>query len=562
MDARALVYLRLCLGVHILMDINTRLDAGGLAFYVSEPKEEAALHPNDTPHKHFLHNIWFARGSATFQTAFFAILALTTIAYALGYAVHAPSRKLALNTQTVLYFLLTSMHGRCETVNDGSDRFLRNIVAWTACLPLDGTTQPCTLASLGITLQLTLMYWLTLASRYHGTMWWLPELSAVHYATAGTFATRAPALACALPTWLKQCMTACAVATEAVAPAAILMMPSCKGYLRAIPVLAIAGLHVGIAVLIRLVNWQRLGALVMVAWLPSGVLDLLPNPAAPHKATVRRKQSHSTSPITSAPSCSSILPSLLLTYMLYISACEFTGMPKFLDDGNVGEAVRFSQNWVMYSADPGKIGGWWTITAELQAHHVLGGELHGNLLGTSQRRHIDVLAAMRDGDWHHPLLDDSEVGALLDYVPESPSALYPNMRFERALGRWGMGDVAIREHTVVQKLGWLGAHLCERTKRERDKRMWAPRRAGVAQSGDFTTGGGRPSRVRFAYRELIVEPPGSSECLTRRGLPPLPRPANATISLSLEDAYLGYKSASNSARHVGHDLDVVVSCTE
>ena len=56
MDARALVYLRLCLGVHILMDINTRLDAGGLAFYVSEPKEEAALHPNDTPHKHFLHN--------------------------------------------------------------------------------------------------------------------------------------------------------------------------------------------------------------------------------------------------------------------------------------------------------------------------------------------------------------------------------------------------------------------------------------------------------------------------------------------------------------------------
>ena len=87
------------------------------------------------------------------------------------------------------------MHGRCEPVNDGSDRFLRTVLLWCALLPmgrrwgLDARRAPTRgaegaasrvsgCAPLGLSLQLALMYWGTVANRARGVMWF-EELSAV-----------------------------------------------------------------------------------------------------------------------------------------------------------------------------------------------------------------------------------------------------------------------------------------------------------------------------------------------------------------------------------------------
>ena len=223
LDARGLAVLRMWLALFILRDLLERYGAGDLAslsWYTSLPEERSVLDPQDTPHPHPVHlHFWFYRGGENFQRLLFASAAATACAYLVGFCCDELG-----STSVALYLQVTALHGRCEAVNDGADRFLRTLLVWMMVLPtsqcwsIDAArrraasgspprppaallpngpqlssarrrnplepsvdTRVAGVAALGLTVQLVLMYWGTVAFRWRGTSWWPSGgLSAVH----------------------------------------------------------------------------------------------------------------------------------------------------------------------------------------------------------------------------------------------------------------------------------------------------------------------------------------------------------------------------------------------
>ncbi|KOO31646.1 hypothetical protein Ctob_009168 [Chrysochromulina tobinii] len=177
LDARGLAALRFALALHVLLDLHTRYGDGGLtslAWYTSSPEERSILAPLDTPHPHPVHKVWFYRGDVIVQRLLFLSCAATACAFLVGFG----CGELGL-TSLSLYVQVTALHGRCEAVNDGSDRFLRTLLLWSSLLPLSrcwsvdaarrarasARTQlrVASVGALGLTAQHVLMYWGTVA---------------------------------------------------------------------------------------------------------------------------------------------------------------------------------------------------------------------------------------------------------------------------------------------------------------------------------------------------------------------------------------------------------------
>ena len=208
LDARGLATLRVGLALFVLYDLSVRYGDGGLdlAWYTSYP--EGILAAADTPHPHAIHRVWFYRGSAACQRVLFASTAATAIAFLLGMWCTELGA-----TPIALYLQVCALHGRCEAVNDGSDRFLRTVLLWSVLLPMGArwsirTVRSITpgsntlgldtiggdphradmraarsrasdvvrlvrgVAPLGLTAQHVLMYWGTVAFRWRGHAWW------------------------------------------------------------------------------------------------------------------------------------------------------------------------------------------------------------------------------------------------------------------------------------------------------------------------------------------------------------------------------------------------------
>ena len=159
---------------------------------------------------------------------------------------------------------------------------------------------------------------------------------------------------------------------------------------------------------------------------------------------------------------------------------ERSWVPKW-DDGNLGEALRIGQNWIMFGPDARTYGRVYDVTAGL-ADRAEGGRIgspegsrrdlvgaEGGRIGTGLRR-MDLLEAMRTGIWisegspvgspegsrgdlvgaHHSASPSaypyasSAVMSAYPYatsaaVPPAPgrqSFVFPTMRWERALDHW------------------------------------------------------------------------------------------------------------------------------
>ena len=263
LDARGLAALRFALALHVLLDLHTRYGDGGLAslaWYTSSPEERSILAPLDTPHPHPVHKVWFYRGDVIVQRLLLLSCAATACAFLVGFG----CGELGL-TSLSLYVQVTALHGRCEAVNDGSDRFLRTLLLWSSLLPLSRcwsvdaarrtrasarpqlrvasmgalglligwpsmqvlTTAPGPFptGALGLTAQHVLMYWGTVAFRWRGSMWWPSGgLSAVHYVLCADFATRSwPCELLISRPEIGRVATALTMLTEAMLPALLVL---------------------------------------------------------------------------------------------------------------------------------------------------------------------------------------------------------------------------------------------------------------------------------------------------------------------------------------------------
>ena len=210
----------------------------------------------------------------------------------------------------------------------------------------------------------------------------------------------------------------------------------------------------------------------------------------------------------------------------------------------VGELLRFSQDWVMYSPQPPRDGGWWQVRGVSTPHPAGRTSIHDpSRSGDAARAEaaeaeaaeagVDVLRGLRDGVWEQTGLKAAEHAQL-----QVPSLLYRSWRWERYLNNVGklagrrawlprvgsgaasFGDADAMRATplrgrrgcaagdnaeATERLEWLAAYLCAR---------WA---AAAPPSEDgaphpASVGGGAVLELDWLYVRL--PPPGASTVLT------------------------------------------------
>ena len=72
--------------------------------------------------------------------------------------------------------------------------------------------------------------------------------------------------------------------------------------------------------------------------------------------------------------------------------------------GQVGELLRFSQDWCMYSPQPPRDGGWWKVRGVSTPRPTRATAAHLTRSGEAARAEVDVLRGMRDGVWEQARL--------------------------------------------------------------------------------------------------------------------------------------------------------------
>jgi hypothetical protein len=144
------------------------------------------------------------------------------------------------------------------------------------------TTEISSIACLGLTLQMTMMYLGTIAQRTidhtypNMSFEWLPpQLSAVHYVLRDSFAIRDTFLVEWIrqqPFWMTQGMTAHAMIAES-SPLIWFLCPNSSSSIRYVGFIILSTLHVGLLLVTRLPNWQFMGIAASVLWIPTSVWD-------------------------------------------------------------------------------------------------------------------------------------------------------------------------------------------------------------------------------------------------------------------------------------------------
>lgn len=285
-DLRSLAAFRILLGLYFAWDVYSRVSFGrwDLAWYTSG-EDSSYLDPNDTPHRGFLHRLWFYRGTTLEQSVIFLLTFCCAMGYTLG---------LSDILAVPLWFLVTANQNRNMHVHDGSDNFSRQLLLWTCFLPMAkvwkfrnkqphrGSVVVSSVAAYGLATQILLMYLGTVFHRtidlygfdqVHKSEWLPPRLEAAHYALSGSFSVRENIinqLVQGSPT-LSRGMTLAAMMAEFCCPILLFVL---RPRFRLPFAIILVGLHGGLLVSMRLPHWQLVTiAAHLTLWVPSHLWD-------------------------------------------------------------------------------------------------------------------------------------------------------------------------------------------------------------------------------------------------------------------------------------------------
>mmetsp|Transcript_2936 Transcript_2936/g.3443 ORF Transcript_2936/g.3443 Transcript_2936/m.3443 type:complete len:548 (-) Transcript_2936:42-1685(-) len=459
LDLRSLALFRILFGLYLLYDIYSRLcdTRYDIYWYTSIPSELSFQSPNDTPHNAPLHRLWFYRGTAVVQYGLFGFTALLAGFLCVGW----PRNSIKLQTciKIGLFVLVTSYQNLNMHVHDGSDSFMRHLLFWSIFLPLHSDVEIVTmfknlvyrpqpqrkrsvntvsgLPCLALTVQILLMYWGTMAGRTlekynpssHKSFWeqmqrsqWM-NLTAVHYALNGSFATRNHILINLIRSTplLSQSMTGMSCIIETFIPLLCLL----HGQKRHWYALILFLFHFGLLVCINLPNWQFVAMLLTVIWIPSHVWD-----GEENQETDAISQYKKTDEIESATNSkititalrsnrvSHLIQLFFFVYMLYNWCGQRQWIPKH-DNGNIGEALRLSQYWVMYATVS-------TTATNTYLTGIVDTTATTKLLPLEDDDYtVDLYHYLKSGKIRHETTDEKEI--------ENMSDQYPSPRWERAL---------------------------------------------------------------------------------------------------------------------------------
>jgi hypothetical protein len=240
-------------------------------------------------------------------------------------------------------------------------------------------------------------------------------------------------------------MTSSAMIVETLAPLLCLLDPR-RRHLHA---LQLAMLHVGLLAMIRLPNWQLVGVLAQVLWIPTPVWDALLKVDRMALAKKKDLSYNESSPRTYTtmiedPSqrrrnpVSFVVQLFFLIYMIY-NWCGCRGWIAKHDRGDIGEGLRLSQYWVMFG------------TVSHTAHNV---HLHGTIHDkeSNETVTIDLLRFLSNGERVPPPKLRPRSPENDDWFLHDMSDRYPSPRWERALAQWAATRDSVRSRRLAQKL--------------------------------------------------------------------------------------------------------------
>jgi hypothetical protein len=332
------------------------------------------------------------------------------------------------------------------------------------------TTEISSIACLGLTLQMTMMYLGTIAQRTidpypNMSFEWLPpQLSAVHYVLRDSFAIRDTFLVEWIrqqPFWMTQGMTAHAMIAES-SPLIWFLCPNNNNSIRYGGFIILSTLHLGLLAVTRLPNWQFMGIAASVLWIPTSVWDnhhgrnrkssasdnqsyndykKRDDPTTTTTTTPRNVALMNTKPPIRTTTLRKILSGFFLGYMAY-NFCGQRGWISKHDGGDIGEFLRISQYWVMYAQPPKH-----AVVTNIVGYtsYLLPGDDDDD--DDDDMDTIDVMQGLKTGEWNgigmpqgappHEEEDDGSTSQLVSLLSH---------RWERALDQWGRRGDTKRAH--------------------------------------------------------------------------------------------------------------------
>uniref|UniRef100_A0A7S4HU90 HTTM domain-containing protein n=1 Tax=Odontella aurita TaxID=265563 RepID=A0A7S4HU90_9STRA len=501
LDVRSLASFRILVSLFLLHDLYRRLEHGriDLAWYYSDSSDgsssdspsyfyPAVLDAADSPHGSPVHKVWFYRGSPYVACAIFAVTAILTILYGLG-------------TQhfqwisVLLWLCVSNIQNKSPHLGDGSESYSRNMLLWTCCCGPHmtrawsvnsyyekkqmigaskktedeggstnrdnriGSGVVSSYATLGISLQVPIMYIGAVHRRFSGNMWLYPDLTAVYYAFNRAFGTRqyAADLARQFPQ-VTRAMTAAGMAAEISLPLLLILAP-CEGKSsrRHIPAVLLALFHMSLYAAMSLFNWQFFSAICCVLFVPpvawdnwlgtfKGSLPWSGGRISPKSATLQAK----------VRKC---ISAFFLFYMLYNAGGNYGIIAKH-DDGDIGEFLRFNQWWVMYGPNVGTVDKVGMMIGVIDPP-IEGMNDEGGMTNTQAVQRVDLMKAIRTNDWSSAsILDETEYAKMRQELPGNMASRFPSWRWEVAMKDWIKDDVKPAQFTRSKRSVRLGKTLC------------------------------------------------------------------------------------------------------
>jgi len=491
-DARSLAAFRILLSAYILHDLYRRLEHGRLSlawYYSDEQSADGYFYPSildatDSPHGSPVHKFWFYRGSPQLQMAIFVITTFLALLFGMGFRCQM--------TSILLWLFMNGLQNRSPHLADGSDLYMRNMLLWCTVCPIgrvwsydatskkkviarsasihkkdDDCTQDNTrtlgrngqdnpyiiesIGSLGCTLQVGLMYYGAVWRRFAGSMWLWPDLTAVYYVMNNGFATRqwAADLIRSAPQ-LSRYMTGAAMIMELSCPAACLLAPCDGNSWRHIPAMLLISFHLSLFACMRLFNWQFMSILCCIIFIPSNVWDRWTG-EGPKIQSERSDNSL-------GGKTRKLFASFFLFYMVYNWCGERRWIAKH-DHGDIGEFLRFNQNWLMYGPDVSRTTMATLITGKVKESRTQNDNSTDSKL---EPRRLDILRAIRDNDWGSNSEIDYSTYMFMRHeeTPSDMAARFPSWRWEVSLKDWVKERVKPRSMTPSRRSKRLGHVLC------------------------------------------------------------------------------------------------------
>jgi hypothetical protein len=366
-DLRSLGLLRIALGALLLTDLGRRALELRMQYTDLGLLPREALRGYGPDSSYTLHGL--LSGSEAAVSALFAFAALAALAVLLGMRT-----RLAL---FVSWVLLASVQWRNPPLNNGGDVMLRMLLFWGLFLPLgarfslDARRDPAlgaqpnrlvSAAGLALLLQLCLVYVFALANRT-GATWWQGEAlwTALHF---DLFATP-------IGVWLRQYeailppLTLAALYLEGLGPL-LAFSPFWSGPLRCATILLFLGLHLAIALLFSLGQFQAVFMAAWLAFLPGWFWDRVsarrigvpPRPPAP-------------APPARRPGWIAAREAMAAVLFAYVVLCNLNTVRLPLFESRFppawtapAEWLRIDQRWGLFAPDPPVNDGWYVVIGE------------------------------------------------------------------------------------------------------------------------------------------------------------------------------------------------------